>query len=71
MLFNMEMAVSGDILTITVDLSHPGRPSKNKYAQQRNQVLASTNGSKNLIGEDGKFRPEIINASIYRPPDDD
>jgi len=65
MLENVNIRIKGDVLTITVDLSQKGRPSKNTY-RQRTMVIASSNGSIPLVNPDGTYRRETLNMSIWR-----
>jgi hypothetical protein len=70
MLENCEMEVRDNILHIKIDLSAPGRPSKNRHGT-RNIVIGSSNGTSPIIGQDGKFRCEVINLSVWRKPNKD
>lgn len=64
MLHNCDMRIEGNILTLTIDLSHSGKPSANRRKQ--NRLIGSTGGTKPLVGEDGKYRAECINLSVWR-----
>jgi hypothetical protein len=66
---NVDMSIEGDLLTIKIRLNVAGRRSKDRYgAKGKNVVLASTLGTKPLIGQDGKYREEMINLSVWRAP---
>ena len=65
MIENCEMSIKGEVLTITIRLDAPGRPSKKRHL--RNRTIATTRGSQPLIDENGRYRAEKINLSIWRP----
>lgn len=70
MLENIDMTTEGDVLTIRIDLSKPGRPSKNPR-RKTNIVVASTNGTFPVLAEGGGVRQESINLSVWRKPTED
>jgi len=55
---NIKQKVTGNILTITVDLSHDGGPSKSL----KSTVIASSRGNVTIEGTDAK-----MGLNIYRP----
>lgn len=54
---NIDMKLSGDTLTITVDMSVKGTPSKS----QKSMVIASTRGNVKVPDSDA-----IIGMTVYR-----
>ena len=65
MIENCEMSIRGEVLTITIRLDVSGRPSQKRHL--KNRVLSTTGGTQPLIGENGRYRQEKINLSVWRP----
>lgn len=57
-MFNMDMKVTGNKLTITVDLSK----SSGTSASGKNTIIASSKGNQQIPGTDAK-----IGLNIYKP----
>jgi hypothetical protein len=60
---NLILKVKDNTLTITIDLSVPGRPSNSG----RSTVIACSGGNIPLITPDGEYRVERLNLTVSKP----